>query len=66
MKLKKKNNQYCFEHGLLVMAGTIGTEYGIRGDALIITPPLTVTEQEFEKAIAILRDAIFNVYETIK
>ena len=49
---------YCMEHGLLVLSGVTGTADGIEGEALQISPPLTISEEEMDFAVAVLREAI--------
>lgn len=55
----------CFERGLMVLPATVGTEDGIRGDALMINPPFIVTEEQMNKAVAILKEVIIEVYNEI-
>lgn len=56
---------YCFDHGLMVLPGSIGSEDGIKGDAMMVNPPFVVEEEQMDKAIGILTDAIKYVYEQI-
>ena len=37
---------YCFDHGLLISSGVTGTADGIAGEALQISPPLILDEEE--------------------
>lgn len=57
--------EYCFENGLILLSGVTGTADGIEGEALQISPPLTIEESEMDKAAEILKEAIINVYESI-
>lgn len=52
---------YCLDKGLLVLSGVTGTADGIIGDALQISPALTMTPEEMDVAVAILREAIISV-----
>lgn len=52
---------YCLDKGLMVLSGVTGTSDGIVGDALQISPALTMTPEEMDVAIAILREAIISV-----
>ena len=45
----------------MVLSGVTGTSDGIVGDALQISPALTMTPEEMDVAIAILREAIISV-----
>ena len=49
---------YCFEHGLLIASGVIGTADGISGEALQISPTLILTEEEMDFAAKILKEAL--------
>lgn len=55
----------CFENGLVLLAATVGTEDGVKGDALMISPPFIITEEEMDKALAILKEALLYVYEEV-
>ncbi len=50
----------AFEKGLIVYAAMGGLE-GVAGDAIIVSPPLTITKDEVTKLIQILRSAIAEV-----
>lgn len=56
-----KISAYCLDKGLLVLSGVTGTADGVVGDALQISPALTMTPEEMDVAIAILREAIVSV-----
>lgn len=62
-KIVEKVHQTCFERGLMILPGTTGTEDGIRGDAILITPPFIITEEQMDKAVSVLREVIPEVYE---
>ena len=47
--------------GTVVLSGVTGTSDGIMGDALQISPALTMTPEEMDVAIAILKEAIISV-----
>ncbi len=55
----------CFEKGLMLLAATVGTEDGVKGDALMVSPPFVVTEEEMDRGIAILREVIAQVSEEL-
>lgn len=55
----------CFSRGLMLLAATVGTEDGVRGDALMISPPFVVTEEQMDQATAILRQEIAQVCEEL-
>ena len=54
---------YCLEKGLLVLSGVVGTADGATGDALQISPALTMTPEEMDFAVPVLREAILAVTE---
>jgi adenosylmethionine-8-amino-7-oxononanoate aminotransferase len=62
-----KVTKYCFEHNLIVASGISGTVDGIKGDALQLSPPFVIEEEEdMDFAVATLRDAILDVINSIK
>lgn len=51
---------YCFAHGLLISSGVTGTADGISGEALQISPPLILKEDEMDYAADILKAAMLE------
>lgn len=51
----------CLDKGLLVLSGVTGTADGVIGDALQISPALTMTPEEMDVAVDILKEAIVSV-----
>ena len=51
---------YCFDHGLLISSGVTGTADGISGEALQISPPLILDEEEMDFAVDILKTAVLE------
>jgi 4-aminobutyrate aminotransferase-like enzyme len=52
---------------LIVASGISGTVDGIKGDALQLSPPFVIEEEEdMDFAVATLRDAILDVINSIK
>ena len=51
---------YCFDHGLLISSGVTGTADGIAGEALQISPPLILDEEEMDFAVDILKTAVLE------
>lgn len=51
---------YCFDHGLLISSGVTGTADGISGEALQISPPLILDEDEMDFAVDILKTAVLE------
>lgn len=56
-----KISAYCLDKGLLVLSGVTGTADGIVGDALQISPALTMTPEEMDFAVSVLKEAIIAV-----
>lgn len=54
---------YCLEKGLIVLSGVTGTWDGVAGEALQISPALTMTPEEMDFAVPVLREAILAVTE---
>lgn len=50
----------AFEKGLLVYPA-VGALEGVGGDAVIISPPLTITVEEIDQVVALLRAAVADV-----
>ncbi len=56
---------YCFNHGVIILAGVTGTADGVEGEALQISPPLIMEEKEWDAAINVLKDAVIHVHNNI-
>jgi adenosylmethionine-8-amino-7-oxononanoate aminotransferase len=54
-----------FKNGLMVMPGTPETRY-IRGDGILLAPPLVIDEPQLDDMIAILERSIIEVQELLK
>lgn len=54
----------AFEKGLLVYPAIGGLD-GVAGDSIILSPPLTITTEEIDELIQILRDAILAVQQEL-
>jgi adenosylmethionine-8-amino-7-oxononanoate aminotransferase len=50
----------AFRRGLCVYPGS-GTADGVRGDHLLVGPPLTITPAELDLLVAILDEALADV-----
>lgn len=61
LNISGRISAYCLEHGLIVLSGVTGTADGIEGEALQISPPLTISEEEMDFAVSVLREAILAV-----
>lgn len=55
----------AFEKGLLIYPATGGLE-GVAGDAVIIAPPLTITTEEIDELIALLKEAVSSVQQELR
>ncbi|CAM3438506.1 aspartate aminotransferase family protein [Brevibacillus invocatus] len=55
----------AFEKGLLVYPAIGGLD-GVAGDSIILSPPLTITTEEIDELIHILRDAILAVQQELQ
>jgi adenosylmethionine-8-amino-7-oxononanoate aminotransferase len=56
----------AMERRLRVIGGMAGIVDGVLGDHLQITPALTITEEEIDQAVALLRDAMQEVIARLK
>ena len=61
LNISGKISAYCLEKGLIVLSGVTGTADGVSGEALQISPPLTISEEEMDCAVSILKEAIVSV-----
>lgn len=52
--------EFCFAKGLMVVSGIPGSNDGITGDAMQISPPFVIEEKEMAEAAEILQAAIKN------
>ncbi|USG63832.1 aspartate aminotransferase family protein [Brevibacillus ruminantium] len=55
----------AFENGLLVYPATGGLE-GIAGDSIIISPPLTITTEEIDELVELLKKTVMQVQEDLR
>ncbi|CAJ1003200.1 MULTISPECIES: aspartate aminotransferase family protein [Brevibacillus] len=55
----------AFEKGLLIYPATGGLD-GVAGDAVIIAPPLTITTEEIDELIALLKESIASVEQELR
>lgn len=55
----------CFANGLILLAGSRGIN-GVAGDYLMLAPPLTITEEEIETLVGILREGLQAVSGDVK
>ena len=56
----------AFEKGVLVMPGAPGPIDGVHGDHVAISPPFTITEDEIDHIIAVLKISIEEVAQDIR
>ncbi len=56
-----KVSKYCFENGMIILSGVTGVRDGVEGEALQLSPPFVITEEEMDEAVSILRNAIITV-----
>ncbi len=56
--------QKAFEKGLMIYSAA-GALEGIAGDAVIVAPPLVITQEEIDQLMAILKSAIAEVQEEL-
>lgn len=61
LNISGKISAYCLEKGLIVLSGVTGTADGVSGEALQISPPLTISGEEMDCAVSILKEAIVSV-----
>ena len=50
--------KYCFEKGLVLTGGVLGSADGISGDALQIAPPFIIEEEQMDWTISLIAEAI--------
>ncbi|MEJ8547734.1 aspartate aminotransferase family protein [Brevibacillus borstelensis] len=55
----------AFENGLLVYPATGGLE-GVAGDAVILSPPLTITTAEIDELVDLLKKSVLRVQEELR
>ena len=63
LKIGDTVSEYCREHGVMLLSVTTGSEDGIKGDAVTCTPPLIITEEQIDRVVDVLREAILDTYE---
>jgi adenosylmethionine-8-amino-7-oxononanoate aminotransferase len=57
--------QRAFEKGLLIYPAIGGLD-GVAGDAVIVSPPLTITTEEIDELIGLLREAVWSVQQELR
>ncbi|MFD2372071.1 aspartate aminotransferase family protein [Brevibacillus sp. GCM10020057] len=55
----------AFEKGLLIYPATGGID-GVAGDSVIIAPPLTITKEEIDEVLRILKEAVESVQQELQ
>ncbi len=55
--------QEAFERGLITYPGSGGVD-GIHGDHILLAPPFTITEDQIDEMVAILKDALASVLKS--
>ncbi len=55
----------AFERGVILYPGSGGVD-GVAGDHLMIAPPFVIGEDEIDEAVAVLRQAAFDVWEQVQ
>ncbi|MGZ0052914.1 aspartate aminotransferase family protein [Brevibacillus gelatini] len=55
----------AFEKGLLIYPAIGGID-GVAGDSVIVAPPLTITKEQIDELIALLKEAIVSVQQELK
>ena len=51
-------SSYCFERGIMITGGVLGSADGVNGDALQIAPPFIITEEQIDTVVSMLESAI--------
>jgi len=63
--VKNRIMKECFKNGLIVYPGG-GSVDGVRGDHILLAPPLTTTKEEIDKIVALLDQSIKSVNFMLK
>lgn len=66
LKIAPRISQYCFDHGVSLLNAQQGCNDTLSGDAMMVTPPFIITEEQMDKLVATLKEAILDTYEKIK
>ena len=66
LKVATRISQYCFDHGVSLLNAQQGCADTLLGDAMMVTPPFVITEEQMDKLVATLKEAILDTYEKIK
>lgn len=66
LKVATRISQYCFDHGVSLLNAQQGCADTLLGDAMMVTPPFIITEEQMDKLVATLKGAILDTYEKIK
>ncbi len=65
LKIAPKIAQYCFDHGVSLLNAQQGCADTLTGDAVMVTPPFVITEEQMDKLVDTLKEAILDTYEKI-
>lgn len=66
LKVATRISQYCFDHGVSLLNAQQGCADTLLGDAMMVTPPFIITEEQMDKLVATLKGAILDTYEKVK
>ncbi|WP_421616800.1 aspartate aminotransferase family protein [Brevibacillus sp. TJ4] len=55
----------CLEKGLIIYPAVGGLE-GVAGDSIIVSPPFTITKEEIDELLAILKEAVIAVHDDLQ
>lgn len=64
-KVASRVRKAIFDRDVAIYPGT-GSVDGVRGDHMIIAPPFIVTKEELDHIVIVCRDALLDVFATIK
>jgi 4-aminobutyrate aminotransferase-like enzyme len=64
IQFNRRVGDRAFERGVIFYPGA-GCVDGVRGDHLLITPPLIITKAEIDEMVGLLREVILEVWEQI-
>jgi adenosylmethionine-8-amino-7-oxononanoate aminotransferase len=65
LNVSKKISDAAFERGLVTYPGSGGAD-GISGDHTLICPPFTITEEQIDELIGILKESIEAVTQELQ
>lgn len=55
--------EYCFQQGVILLSGVIGTADGVAGEALQLSPPFVIDQEEMDTVVEVLHDALCAVWK---